>query len=317
MNALVTGGAGFIGSEFVKSALRGKFAEFNFNLKKLFIVDSLTYAGKIENLQETINDTRLEFIHANIQNESLINKLMKNCDLVINFAAESHVDRSIQNAQDFIDSNIRGVFTLLDAARNNGIWKFIQISTDEVYGSIGTGSSLETDKLLPNSPYSASKAAADLLVRSYNKTYSLNTLVTRTCNNFGPFQYPEKLIPVLVESALRNLPLPVYGNGKNIREWIPVAENCRAIAFLIKKDHLPGIVNIGSGICMSNNEIAKLILKYIPGTKSTIKYVEDRKGHDYRYSLNSSLLNSLGFNVNIDFETSLKETIDWYRNYFK
>jgi dTDP-glucose 4,6-dehydratase len=312
MNACITGGAGFIGSEFVRSSINNKFEEFKIYFDKLIVVDSLTYAGNMKNLGEVINDSKIEFVQADIQNEDLMKKIVKNCDLVLNFAAESHVDRSIEKPHNFIDTNIKGLFSLLEAIRFNNTKRFIQISTDEVYGSTLEGSFSEKSYLAPNSPYSASKAAGDLLVRSYTKTYSLNTLITRTCNNFGPYQFPEKLIPVLIKAALSNNPLPIYGSGLNEREWIDVHDNCRAIAFLIANENSFDIVNIGSGVIKSNIEVAQQILKILSTSTSKIEFVEDRKGHDFRYSLDSSLLKSLGFKLTKGFNQTLTECIEWY-----
>jgi dTDP-glucose 4,6-dehydratase len=237
---------------------------------------------------------------------------MPGCDSVVNFAAESHVDRSITSPEDFVRTDVLGVFTLLEEARRCDVKRFVQISTDEVYGSTVSGSFSEKDILDPSSPYSASKAGGELLARSYVRTYGLNVMVTRSSNNYGPFQYPEKLIPVLVIKAMRNESLPIYGKGTNVRDWLYVEDNCRAIDTVLQKGKPGDIVNIGSGNEVPNIDVAKLILKHLKKPESLIKYVADRPGHDFRYSLMWESIRRLGWSPRIRFEDGLKTTVDWY-----
>ena len=277
---------------------------------QIVVLDKLTYAGRLENLEE-IRD-KITFVKGDICDKEAVKKTMAGCDYVVNFAAESHVDRSIASPEDFVRTDVLGVFTLLEEARRTNIKKFIQISTDEVYGSTASGSFSEADILDPSSPYSASKAGGELLARSYVRTYGLDVVVTRSSNNYGPFQYPEKLIPVLIIKALRDQPLPIYGKGTNVRDWLHVEDNCWAIDLVMRKSKPGEIINIGSGNEIPNIEVAKLVLKHMNKPESLIKYVQDRPGHDFRYSLNWDRIRKLGWKPKMKFEEGIKRTVDWY-----
>lgn len=303
---LVTGGAGFIGSNFVRHMLT-KYSGY-----RIIVLDALTYAGNRENLADLEGDPRFFFYHGDIRDPQVVDNLMSNVDAVVNFAAETHVDRSIHEAGTFIETDIRGTFVLLEAARKHRIERFLHISTDEVYGSIGEGSFQEDDPLMPNSPYSASKAGGDLLVRSYHVTYGLPVLITRSSNNYGPFQYPEKLIPLFVTNALDNQPLPLYGDGKNVRDWIHVLDNCRAVDLVLHEGKFGEIYNIGGGNERENLFITHFILEYLNKPKSLIKPVKDRPGHDRRYSIDTAKTAGLGWKAEFDLESGLRQTIDWY-----
>lgn len=305
---LVTGCAGFIGSNFVRYMME-KYP--GYRIKNL---DALTYAGNRENLIDLEDNPNYEFHHGNILDKALVDNLMSDADIVINFAAETHVDRSIQEAGSFIQTDVVGTFTLLEAARKYKVERFIQISTDEVYGSIEQGSFTEESNLLPNSPYSASKSGADLLVRSYFKTFGVPAIITRSSNNFGPYQYPEKVIPLFITNAMDDQPLPLYGDGKNVRDWIYVPDNCAAIDCVVQKGKPGEIYNIGAGNEVRNIEITEMILKKLGKPKSLIKPVPDRPGHDRRYSLECSKVHQLGWKPIYDFEDALDRTIEWYKN---
>lgn len=313
MKVVVTGGAGFIGSEFVRALLKSDFREMGLLPSEVIVIDALTYAGSLSNLSEIENDARYTFVHGNITNAPLLKKITQNCDLIVNFAAESHVDRSIENPSTFVETNVLGVQTVLDAAKLNSVGRVIQVSTDEVYGSINSGSWTEESPLLPNSPYSATKASGDLIARAYNHTYSLDVIITRCSNNFGPFQHIEKFIPKLITNMIDGVDLPIYGDGSNVREWIHVSDHARAIAF-IAINGLPGeIYNIGSKIHLSNLELAEEILGLFGKTNSKLMYVSDRLGHDARYSLNFEKLSSLGFRIEENFLEKIMDTITWYK----
>lgn len=314
MKLLVTGGAGFIGSEFVRSALTGKYKDFGLDPEALWVVDKLTYAGSRKNLQEVEMDPRLKFIEGDISDEKLMAHLTLGIDLIINFAAESHVDRSIKNPNEFVKSNIIGVQNILNVARLNSVKRIIQVSTDEVYGSIEDGNWSELEPLLPNSPYSASKASADLLVRASHKTYGLDTVITRCSNNYGAFQHPEKLIPTIILNLIKGIDIPIYGDGKNVREWIHVSDHARAIAFLVNNGKSGEIYNIGSTNQISNIDLAARIMEIFGSSKSKISYVDDRLGHDFRYSLNFNKISDLGFVPQMDFDEGLTRTLMWYRD---
>ena len=303
---LVTGGAGFIGSNFVRYMLH-KYPNY-----RIIVLDALTYAGNRENLADLEKAPRYLFYHGNICDETVVDNLMSNVDAVVNFAAETHVDRSIHEAGSFIETDVKGTFVLLEAAKKYGIERFLHISTDEVYGSIENGSFKESDPLMPNSPYSASKAGGDLLVRSYFKTYGLPVLITRSSNNYGPYQYPEKLIPLFVTNAIDNQPLPLYGDGKNVRDWIYVEDNCAAIDLVLHKGELGEIYNIGGGNERENIYITNFILDYLGKPKSLIKPVADRPGHDRRYSVDTTKIRALGWKPKWNLDEGLKHTIDWY-----
>jgi dTDP-glucose 4,6-dehydratase len=304
MKVLITGGAGFIGCNFVRHMLKEHPGT------DIVVLDKLTYAGRLENLQE-VKD-KITFVKGDICDKDVVKKVMPGCDQVVNFAAESHVDRSITSPEDFVRTDVLGVFTMLEEARRTDVKKFVQISTDEVYGSTISGSFKEGDTLDPSSPYSASKAGGELLARSYFKTYGMNVMVTRSSNNYGPFQFPEKLIPVLILKALRNEKLPIYGKGTNVRDWLHVEDNCRAIDLVLEKGRPGDIVNVGSGNEVPNIEVAKLVLKHMKKPESLISYVRDRPGHDFRYSLEWDAIKKLGWTPKIKFEDGLKKTVDWY-----
>ncbi len=307
---LVTGGSGFIGSNFIRFLLS---KESNCHILNL---DKLTYAGNPANLKDIENDKRYKFINGDICDEKIIRDIFSNqkIDVVINFAAETHVDRSIGSPDNFIKTDVFGVFRLLEASKNFGVDLFIQISTDEVYGSIQKGSFYETDQLLPSSPYSASKAGGDRLAYSYYITYGVPVIITRASNNYGLFQYPEKLIPLFVTNAIENRPLPVYGNGKNIRDWLFVLDHCSAVNFLIKNGKRGQVYNIGGGNELENIEITQLILEKLNKSEDLIQFVEDRKGHDLRYSIDCSKLIQLGWKPEYSFSDALENTIKWYQS---
>jgi dTDP-glucose 4,6-dehydratase len=306
MKILVTGGCGFIGSNFIHYILK------NYPNYKLINLDKLTYAGRLENLKDIEKDPRYKFIKGDICDEKLVDKIFKkeSPDVVVHMAAESHVDRSIGEPISFLQTNIFGTYSLLETAKKYKPSRIIYIGTDEEYGSIKKGSFSETDPLNPSSPYSSSKAAASLLSLAYFKTYNLPVIITRSTNNFGAFQMPEKFIPRLLTNAILGKDLPIYGTGKNVRDWIYVDDNCRAIDLVLHKGKIGEIYNIGAGNEKTNIEIAKEIQKRFPD--SEIKFVADRPGHDFRYSLNCSKIKKLGFKPKHSFEEALKKTIDWY-----
>jgi len=305
LKILVTGGAGFIGSEFVRSLLQDKYAEFGLIPTEVIVIDALTYAGNLDNIAEVSSDTRYKFVHGSITDFELMLEISKNCDLLVNFAAESHVDRSIDNPSIFIETNVLGTYTILEVAKRNEVKRVIQISTDEVYGSIENGSWDENSPLQPNSPYSASKASGDLLARSYVNTYGMDVIVTRCCNNYGPYQHAEKLIPLLITKILNGEDLPIYGDGKNIREWIHVSDHARAIAFLSGSGVSGEIYNIGSDEELSNISLALEIIEIMQSNKSKIQHVADRKGHDFRYSLDDSKYRKFGIANQFSLKTSI------------
>ena len=306
MKILITGGAGFIGCNFVRHMLDRCPDE------EIIVLDKLTYAGRLENLQD-VRD-RITFIKGDICDRNDV-EAVGDCDVIFNFAAETHVDRSILDAGIFVQTDVIGTYNLLEYARRHSVDRYIQISTDEVYGSTVDGSFKEEDMLDPSSPYSASKAGAELLVRAYHKTYGLPVLITRSSNNFGPFQFPEKLIPVLIIKALHNEPLPIYGDGLNVRDWIYVMDNCRAIDVVFRKGEVGGIYNIGADNERTNLEIAKSILGELGKPESLIEFVEDRPGHDFRYSLDVKRIRELGWVPECEFESAMRETIKWYREH--
>jgi len=310
MKILVTGGAGFIGSNFIHYML-------NKHDHEIINLDALTYCGNLENLKKAEKNPNYRFIHGNINDKELVIEIVQDgVDSIINFAAESHVDRSIHSPDIFVKTNVLGTQTLLEVANDQDIDKYIQISTDEVYGSLpDEGYFTEKTPLQPNSPYSASKAGADLLVRAYNETYGLKTNITRCSNNYGPYQYPEKLIPLMINNAVASAPLPLYGDGLNVRDWIHVLDHCTAIDLVLNKGKPGEIYNIGGNNEKTNIEIVELILKTLNKPKSLITFVEDRLGHDRRYAIDSTKIQSeLGWKPKYSFEAGIKETIEWYLN---
>ena len=312
MRLLVTGGAGFIGSNFVRMFSRGELA----GISEITVLDKLTYAGVLANLDETKDDTRVQFIQGDICDSVLVTNLVANSDAIINFAAESHVDRSISGAAEFVKTNVLGVQVLLDAIKISAKeTRFLQVSTDEVYGSIDKGSWTEDFPLQPNSPYSASKAGGELLARTYFKTHGTDVVVTRCSNNYGTHHFPEKLIPLFITNLLEEKKVPVYGNGKNVRDWLHVDDHCRGIFKVLQKGKSGEIYNIGGGRELNNLEITKLILEAMDSDETSIEYVEDRKGHDFRYNVDWSKINhELGYKPQVSFEDGLRETIQWYKN---
>lgn len=307
-NVLVTGGAGFIGSNFLVYMV-DKYPDYNFTN-----LDALTYCGNLENLKDIENKENYSFVKGDIRDKEIVDKLVKDSDLVVNFAAESHVDRSITDPEIFIKSNVLGTQVLLNAAKEYGVDKYLQISTDEVYGSLGeTGYFSETTPLQPNSPYSASKAGADLITRAYGETFNLPINITRCSNNYGPYQFPEKLIPLMISNALEGKDLPIYGDGKNIRDWLHVYDHCTAIDFVLHEGRLGEVYNIGGNNEKQNIEIVNLILKELGKDESLIKFVDDRLGHDRRYAIDSTKIQEeLGWKPKYTFETGIVETIKWY-----
>lgn len=310
MNILVTGGAGFIGSCFIRHILK-KYQNY-----KVINIDALTYAGNIENLNDVKDNPNYKFVHGNICDKELVRELMNEVGCVVNFAAESHVDRSITGPEIFIETNVKGTLNLLQAAKEAKIERFLQVSTDEVYGSLGkTGYFYETTPLAPNSPYSASKASADLLVRAYYETYKMPVLNTRCSNNYGPYQYPEKLIPFFISKLLKGEKVPVYGDGLNVRDWLYVYDHCSAIDTVLHNGKIGEIYNIGGHNEKTNIEITKLILNAMGKDESSIEYVQDRLGHDRRYAIsNDKIQSQLGWEPSLTFEEGIKITIDWYLN---
>jgi dTDP-glucose 4,6-dehydratase len=313
MKLLVTGGAGFIGSNFVRMALTDKFPDFN--VEQLTVLDLLTYAGDEANLKPIASDKRYKFVKGDIRDLELAKKLMQDADQVVHFAAESHVDRSIEGGSEFVSTNVMGTQVLLDAGRSTNIKRFVHVSTDEVYGSISEGSWPEDHPLLPNSPYSASKAGSDLLVRAYNRTHKLDTVITRCSNNYGQYQFPEKVMPLFITNIIEGKKVPLYGNGLNIRDWLHVDDHCRGIALALTKGRAGEVYNIGGGTELTNVELTHKILEAMGVGKEFIQPVEDRKGHDLRYSVDISKINKeLGYSPQVNFEEGLEQTINWYKN---
>lgn len=310
MKILVTGGAGFIGNCFIRHMLN-EHPDY-----KIANLDALTYAGNLENLMDVKDNPNYEFIHGDICDKQLVRQLAAGCDVIVNFAAESHVDRSIIGPEIFIETNVKGTLNLLQAAKEFQVQRFVQISSDEVYGTLGkTGYFTETTPLAPNSPYSASKAGADMLVRAYYETYKLPVLTTRCSNNYGPYQYPEKLIPFFISKLLRGEKVPVYGNGMNVRDWLYVYDHCSAIDTVLHKGKVGEVYNIGGHNEKTNLEITHLILDAMNKDESFIEYVQDRPGHDLRYAIcNDKITSELGWEPSVTFEEGILLTIDWYLN---
>jgi dTDP-glucose 4,6-dehydratase len=311
MRVVVTGGAGFIGSHYVRSLVDGTYPAFAD--AEVVVLDLLTYAGTMTNLAPVIDSPRLRFVHGDIRDPRLVASLLRGADVVVHFAAESHVDRSIQGAADFVSTNVLGTQVLLQAALDAEVGRFVHVSTDEVYGSIDEGSWAESHVLEPNSPYSASKASSDLLARSYHRTHGLPVCVTRCSNNYGPYQFPEKVIPLFVTNLLDGRKVPLYGDGLNVRDWLHVADHCAGIQLVAEKGRDGEIYNIGGGTELTNRELAARLLAGVGADESMIEPVADRKGHDRRYSVDwSKIAGELGYAPQVDFESGLAETVRWY-----
>lgn len=312
MHILVTGGAGFIGSHYVRTLLSGGYPSSR--EPAVTVLDKLTYAGNLENLAPVSAHARLRVIEGDILDVRLVDELVRDVDVVVHFAAESHVDRSILGAADFVMTNVVGTQTLLDAALRNDLRKFVHVSTDEVYGSIAEGSWAETDPLQPNSPYSASKAASDLIALAYSRTHGLDVSVTRCTNNYGPYQFPEKIIPLFVTNLLEGQPVPLYGDGLNMRDWLHVDDHCRGIQLVMEKGRPGEVYNIGGGTELTNRELTERLLHACGANWSMVKQVPDRKAHDRRYSVDVSKISSeLGYSPKVPFEQGLADTVAWYQ----
>jgi dTDP-glucose 4,6-dehydratase len=306
---LVTGGAGFIGSNFVRYALR-THADW-----RVTTLDKLTYAGRRENLHDVMQDPRHEFVHGDIADAAVAGPLVERSNVVVHFAAETHVDRSLLHAGDFIRTDVEGTWVLLEAARRaKALERFIQISTDEVYGSVPTGASVETDELKPRNPYAASKAGADRLAYSYWATYELPIVITRASNNYGPYQFPEKVIPLFATNAIDDVEVPLYGDGRNVRDWLHVDDHCRAVDLLIERGVNGDVYNVGGGNDIMNVELTHRILDGLGKPRTLIKPVADRPGHDRRYCLDTTKLRAAGWTPQVPFEAGLQQTIEWYRD---
>ncbi len=304
---LVTGGAGFIGSAFVRNMLDGYPDLHIVNL------DKLTYAGNLDNLK-SVDTRRYTFVHGDIVDAEVVEQAMKGCDAVVNFAAETHVDRSLMGAKDFLRTNVEGVYQILLSARNNNVRRVLLVSTDEVYGSREVGSAIEADIVCPRNPYSASKAAGELLGKAFYESFKLPVLITRGCNTYGPYQYPEKVLPLFITNAIENKPLPLYKGGEhNIRDWLYVDDHCRAIDIVLRKG-IPGeIYNISAGFEKENIEITHKVLELTGKDESLIQWVPDRPGHDRRYSMNSNKLRALGWTPQVSWEEGIQRTVAWYK----
>lgn len=311
MRYLVTGGAGFIGSHYVRSLLAGTLAE---DVERVHVLDKLTYAGNLANLASIADDPRYSFVHGDICDGELLDEVIPGHDVVVNFAAETHVDRSIHGPQDFVLTNVVGAQNLLDACLRHEIRRVVHIGTDEVYGSIDVGSWTEDSPLLPNSPYAASKASAELLARAYYRTYGLPVSTTRCSNNYGPYQFPEKVIPLFVTNLIDDKPVPLYGDGLNVRDWLHVDDHCRGIQIVLERGEPGASYNIGGGEELSNRELTEVILRHMGRSwDDSVEYVEDRLGHDRRYSVDDGRLRSLGYSPTRNFAQGIDDTIRWYR----
>jgi dTDP-glucose 4,6-dehydratase len=309
---LVTGGAGFIGSHYVRTMLSGGYPAYAD--AEVVVLDKLTYAGNLANLDPVAASPGLRFVEGDILDVHLVDELLAGTDAVVHFAAESHVDRSILGAADFVMTNVVGTQTLLDAAMRHGVGRFVHVSTDEVYGSIDEGSWTEDRPLEPNSPYSASKASSDLIARSYARTHGLAVCVTRCSNNYGPYQFPEKVVPLFVTNLLDGAPVPLYGDGLNVRDWLHVDDHCRGIQLVLEGGRPGEVYNIGGGTELTNRELTTLLLDACDATWESVEPVEDRKGHDRRYSVDISKISAeLGYAPQVPFEQGLAETVRWYR----
>ncbi len=309
MKLVVTGGAGFIGSNFIRHVLAAHADDSIVNL------DKLTYAGNLKNLADVADSPRYRFVHGDVCDAKMVRDVLRGADAVVNFAAESHVDRSLVEPDAFLRTDVFGVFTLLEAVRELGISRFVHISTDEVYGSLATGSARESDPLRPSNPYSASKAGGDLLALAYWQTHRVPVLVTRSSNNFGPFQYPEKVIPLFITNALDDQPLPLYGDGRNVRDWLYVVDNCTALDLVLRKGKDGEVYNIGGGHEVENIVLTRDILRLTGKPETLIRPVKDRPGHDRRYSVDSKKVRQLGWAPKHPFGKALETTVAWFREH--
>jgi dTDP-glucose 4,6-dehydratase len=312
MRVLVTGGAGFIGSHYVRTLLSGGYQ--GVRVDRVTVYDKLTYAGNLANLEPVATDPRYGFVHGDIVDPDALEAALPGHDVVVNFAAETHVDRSITGAADFVVTNVLGTQTLLEACLRNSVGRVLHVSTDEVYGSIAEGSWTEESPLLPNSPYSAAKAGADLIARSYARTYGLNVTITRCSNNYGPYQFPEKVVPLFVSNLLDGGTVPLYGDGLNVRDWLHVDDHCRGIQLALDKGGAGEVYNIGGGLELTNRQLTERLLEAVGADWSRVTPVEDRKGHDRRYSVDDSKLRALGYAPRTSFEEGLAQTVAWYRD---
>ena len=308
MRILVTGGAGFIGSHYVRTLLTER------DDVEVTVLDKLTYAGNLANLEPVADSPRYRFVQGDIADGRLLNEVLPGHDAVVNFAAETHVDRSIDGAADFVVTNVLGAQTVFDACLRNAIPRVVHVSTDEVYGSIPEGEFKETDRLDPNSPYSAAKAGSDLLARAYHVTHGLNITTTRCSNNYGPYQFPEKVIPLFVTNLIDGKTVPLYGDGLNVRDWLYVDDHCRGIQLVLDKGEPGEFYNIGGGVELTNKELTQLLLDACGATWDSVEYVEDRKGHDRRYAIDDTKIRALGYTPRGTFEERLAETVQWYRD---
>jgi dTDP-glucose 4,6-dehydratase len=306
MRLLVTGGAGFIGSNFVRLVLK-EHADY-----EVINLDKLTYAGNLANLKDVEDLPNYKFVKGDIADPEIVSQAIRGVDVIVNFAAETHVDRSIHSAGAFIDTDVKGNFVLLEEARRAGVEKVVCVSTDEVYGSIEAGAFSESDRLNPRNPYSASKAGGELLACAFYHTYGMPVVVTRGSNNYGPYQYPEKLIPLFVTNAIDNVPLPLYGDGLNVRDWLHVEDHCRGIEVAIARGEPGEVYNIGADNQHTNIEITRIILDHLGKSEDLIRYVTDRPGHDRRYAIDSSRMRALGWRPQKEFAQGIRETVDWY-----
>jgi dTDP-glucose 4,6-dehydratase len=310
MRVLVTGGAGFIGSHYVRTMLAGGYS--GFEDAQVTVLDKLSYAGNLDNLDPVAQDGRLRFIRGDICDTELLADIMPGHDYVVNFAAETHVDRSISSAQAFVDANVTGVQAIAQACLDTGIKRFVQVSTDEVYGSVASGSWAEDAPMAPNSPYAASKAGGDLLALAYARTHGLDVRITRGANTYGPYQYPEKVIPLFVTNLLDGVNVPLYGDGKNVRTWLHVDDHCRGIQLALRNGHPGEVYHVAGDVELSNIELTRMVLDRCGAGWRMVRHVADRKGHDFRYSLNDSKLRGLGYAPGISFGPGLTATVRWY-----
>ncbi|XVQ82591.1 dTDP-glucose 4,6-dehydratase [Microbispora siamensis] len=312
MKILIPGGAGFIGSNYVRSLLSGAYP--GYENAHVTVLDKLTYAGNTANLASVAANPQFTFVRGDITDIGLLRELVPGHDLIVNFAAETHVDRSITSAGDFVSTNVQGTQRLLQTALEADVRTFVQVSTDEVYGSVEAGSWTEAEPLLPNSPYSAAKAGADLLCRAYHRTYGLDVRVTRCTNNYGPYQHPEKVIPLFVTNLIEGMPVPLYGDGHNVREWLHVDDHCRGIQLVLEKGAAGEVYNIGGGVELTNLELTERLLAAFGVGWELVTHVQDRLGHDLRYSVDSTKIRSIGYEPRVDFDEGLAGVVRWYRD---